>query len=138
MPVSSFQGMTDILLCTPSNITLLRAASLEECVCCVEVGIQKETTFPLAVGTMQKRWPQKVGELLASMHYYGTLWYLNQFTNLPTEVKWTAYGLFTLQSVGCLLLKMSQSKEDFLVELLHEGGCLSLGTALEAVVQIMK
>ena len=62
--------------------------------------------------TTQKRWPQKVGDLIANMHYYGTLYYLDQLTtvNLPTEVQWTAYGVFTLRSAGYIVLMMTEQE----------------------------
>ena len=72
LPVSPFQGMTDILLIAECSVAPIRAATLEEHVCCIEVGIVMGPTFPIFFGSTRKMWPQKLGELLASMHYYGT------------------------------------------------------------------
>ena len=72
LPVSPFQGMTDMLICSKSNIALLCPTNLEECVCCVEVGTLKEATYPLAVGTTQKRWLQKIWGAPCK---YALLWY---------------------------------------------------------------
>ena len=134
LPVSPFQGMTDILLVAECSVALIRTAILEEHVCCEG----KEPTYPIFFGSTRKIWPQRLGELLASMHYYGTCHYLNSLTNLPAAIEWTTYGIFTVRAVGCMVLKMNLDNTGCHVQLLYEGSSLSLGKAIEAVAKLLK
>ena len=104
-----------------AEIQIQDATSL---ICTVEVGLDKGPTHPITVACSLRRWPEKVGELLASMFAFGTLNYCNHLraTPPPEEVRWKAYGLLAIRSAGCLLLEMQLNKEGCHVKLLHEGG----------------
>ena len=88
----------------------------------------------ILISSKMKRWPDNVGELLGSMYVFGTLNYLNQVTAIPVEVKWTTYGILAIRGTGCILLKMTLDEAECRVSLIHEGGALSLGSALDFVL----
>ena len=136
LPVAPFQGMTDILILGPSDIALLSLTPMP--LCCIEVGIKKEATTPIVIGRSMKTWPEKLGELLASMYYFATCNYINNLRTLPVSVNWSTYGVFTVRSMSCLILKMELDSGGCHVELLYEGTNLSLGAAIEYVVQKIK
>ena len=69
-------------------------------------------------------WPEKVGELLASMYLFGTLNYLNNLRNTPANILWTTYGLLAIRDTGCLVLKMTLDETHCSVQLMHERGCV--------------
>ena len=93
-PTAPFQGMTDILLVGNHKVALIRSIEFE-CVCCVEIGIRYGPTYSLVIEERWKIWPEKMGELLASMYYYGSN-FLNNFRNCPTPLTWTCYGIFVM------------------------------------------
>ena len=135
LSLTPFQGMTDILLVGKRNVGLLSIANLP--VCCIEGGIGKEatSTIPLAVGGHINPWPEKLRELLASMYYFGTCNYINNLRSIPTTVTWTAYGVFTVRSMSCIVIKMTLDKNRCCVHLLYEGSNLTLGAAFAHVIE---
>ena len=62
-----FHGMTDILLIGEKSLGLIRVQETTV-VCSVEVGVDKEATCPVTIAGEEKVWPEKMGELLASMY----------------------------------------------------------------------
>ena len=89
--------MTDLLLMGPESVGVVRVSN-ERFICAVEVGISKMTTTPVTVGNELKMWPEKLGELLASMYMFGTLNYLNNLHKPPESISWTAFGILALPS----------------------------------------
>ena len=79
-----FHGMTDILLIGEKSLGLIRVQETTG-VCSVEVGVDKEATCPVTIAGEVKVWPEKMGELLASMYFFGTLNYLNNLLNMPAD-----------------------------------------------------
>ena len=62
-----FHGMTDILLIGEKSLGLIRVQS-KIVVCSGEVGVDKEATSLVTIAGEVKVWPEKMGELLASMY----------------------------------------------------------------------
>ena len=122
LPVAPFQGMTDILLLGKHGTAVVNVS--EEC---VVIGISKGPTFPVAVASRLRDWPKKIGELLASMYYFGTCHYINRLKSIPAAVTWKTYGILTTRSVGCIVLQMVLDSSGCHVELIHKGCPLSLG-----------
>lgn len=106
---------------------------LEAHLFCIELGIQKGPTCPIAIGCHMHSWPEKVGELLASMDYYATCHYLDNLRYIPQVVTWAVYGVFAIRTCGCMVLKMVLDGTGCHVYLIHEGSLLSLGPAIEHV-----
>ena len=129
-----FHGMTDILLMGPKSVGVVHA-SAERCLCSVELGINKQPTTPVTIGNKVKMWPEKVGELLASMYMFGTLNYLNHLSGIPECISWTTFGVLALRSIGCLVLRMEMELSGCSVHLVYEGGAIALGSAVEFVVK---
>ena len=138
--VAPFHGMTDLLLIGEGSIAAIQIQDATSLICTVEVGLDKGPTHPITVACSLRRWPEKVGELLASTFAFGTLNYCNRLraTPPPEEVRWKAYGLLAIRSTGCLLLEMQLNKEGCHVKLLHEGGVFSLAEALDYVITSIK
>ena len=134
--VSPFHGMTDILLLGEGRSCVVQLND-PQVLCSVEIGPAHTSTCGIAIATQVKRWPQKVGELLASMYLFGTLNYLNTLTIIPQRIMWEIYGVFIMRGTGCILLKMTLSDTDCRVCLLFEGGILSLGAVLEYVINVI-
>ena len=129
LPVAPFQGMTDILLLGKHAAVV----TVSDSIMCIEIGIAKGPTFPVSIGSHMRDWPQKVGELLASMYYFGTCQYLNRLDSFPATISWKSFGVLTIRSVGCLALKMVLDDAGCHVELIHEGCPLSLGQCIKYV-----
>ena len=91
---------------------------------------KKTTEVPIA--SELRRWPEIVGELMASMYLFGTLNFLNHLTGMPGMVKFETYGVL---AIGSLLLKMTLDNTECRVSLIHEGGTLALGNILEYVIK---
>ena len=106
MRAAPFHGMTDLLLMAENSLALVHVEDTSF-ICSVELGIQKDTTCPICIACEIKVWPEKVGELLASMYFFGTLNYLNNLRNTPANILWTTYGLLAVRDTGCLVLKMT-------------------------------
>ena len=128
LPVAPFQGMTDILLLGKHGTAVVNVS--EECVVSIEVGM---STFPVSVASRMRDWPQKVGELLASMYYFSTCNYLNSLHTLPGAIQWTSYGILTIRSVGYIALRMVLDCTGCHVQLIHEGCPLSLGSCISYI-----
>ena len=79
----------------------------------------------LLFGVM-RMWPLKVGELLASMHVYGTLNYANSLVDF-TQPSFSVYGILIVRTIGCILVKMFVSSNGCQVSVLHEGGSAQVG-----------
>ena len=132
-----FHGMTDILLVGEKSLGLIRVQETTV-VCSVEVGVYK-ATCPVTIAGEVKMWPEKMGELLASMYFFGTLNYLNNLLNMPADhFSFATYGLLAIRSIGCIVIEMVLDHTGCHVRLVHEGGMLSLGEALEYVVAKLK
>ena len=127
LPVAPFQGMTDFILRGKSNCGIISLTT-------VEVGVSKGPTWQLTIGSYVRSWPEKVRELLASVYYYSTLQYLNGLRLSPQSVKWTGFGIFVAKGCGCLVVRMTLDDTGCHVNLVHEGGVLTLGPAIEYVV----
>ena len=125
--VSPFHGMTDIIL---QSRSLGLVPISEPSVCCVEVGVIKTGTCSFSLGGTMKMWPLKFGELLASMHLYGTLNYANTLGDF-TQPHFTIYGILIVRAIGCIMVKMLVNEDGCNVSVLHEGGCLSIGPSLQ-------
>ena len=134
--VAPFHGMTDLLLIGEGSVAAIQIQDAFSLICTVDKG----PTYPITVACSLRRWPEKVGELLASTFAFGTLNYCNRLrtTPPPEEVRWKAYGLLAIRSTGCLLLEMQLNKEGCHVKLLHEGGFFSLAEALDYVITSIK
>ena len=128
LPIAPFQGMTDILLLGKHGTAVVNVS--EECVVSIEVGMSKGPTFPVSVASRMRDWPQKIGELLASMYYFSTCNYLR---TLPGAIQWTGYGILTIRSVGYIALRMVLDCTGCHVHLIHEGCPLSLGSCLRYI-----
>ena len=103
-----FHGMTDILLMGPESVGVVR----ERLVVSIELGINKVATTPITVGRDLKMWPEKVGELLASMYMFGTLKHSN-------SISWTTFGILAIHPTGFLILKMILNGDGCCVHLVH-------------------
>ena len=133
-----FHGMTDILLLGEKRIALVRVQETTV-VCSAEVGVNKEANCAITIAGEVKVWPEKMGELLASMHFFGTLNYVNNLRAMPEDhFSFATYGLLAIRSIGCIVLEMVLDHTGCHVKLVHEGGMLSLGEALEYVVGKLK
>ena len=131
LPIAPFQGMTDILLLGKHGTAVVNVS--EECVVSIEVEMSKGPTFPVSVASRMRDWPQKIGELLASMYYFSTCNYLNSLRTLPGAIQWTGYGILTIRSVGYIALRMVLDCTGCHVHLIHEGCPLSLGSCLRYI-----
>ena len=132
-----FHGMTDILLIGEKSLGLVRVQEMTK-VCSVEVGTVKDGTCAVTVAGKVKVWPEKLGELLASMYFFGTLNYLNNLLNMPDQISFETYGLLAIRSIGCIVIQLAVDHTGCHVRLIHEGGQFSLGSALEFVVAKVK
>ena len=128
--------MTDIILLGPRNVGLLSVSS--EPLFATEVGLRKDVGCTLTIGQGMKVWPEKVGEMLASMYYLATCNYLDKLKTIPAAIQWRAYGVFTIRSLSCLVLQMDLDGDGCHVSMLYEGSNLSLGAVIEYVVNKMK
>ena len=113
--------ITNLLLIGEGSVAAIQIQDATSLICTVEVRLDKGPTHPITVACSLRRWPEKVGELLASTFAFGTLNRLRA-TPPPEEVRWKAYGLLAIRSTGCLLLEMQLNKDGCHVKLLHEGG----------------
>ena len=104
-------------------------------ICSVEVGISKGPTCPITISCARRVWPEKAGELLASMYLFGTL---NRLKAMPNEISIVTYGILALRMTGCLVVRMELNRSGCSVQLLHEGGIRSLGAAIQLVVAHLK
>ena len=89
---STFHGMTDFLIMgsNPISVVCLAQSILRS----IKVGdAGKYKTCEITIATAMKRWPEKVGELMASMYLFGTPKYLNQLTGTPQMLKFKTYGV---------------------------------------------
>ena len=102
--------------------------------CAVEVGLAVSGTAALTIAGGVNKWPEMIGELLASMYFFGTLNYLNNLCHIPDSIMWTTYGVLAVRSTGCIVLQMILDTTGCHVQLLHKSGVLSLGSAIEYVV----
>ena len=130
--------MTDLLLMAENSLALVHVEDTSF-ICSVELGIQKDTTCPITISYEVTIWPEKVGELLASMYFFGTLNYLNNLrntANTPANILWTTYGLLAIRDTGCLVLKMTLDETRCCVQLMH--GVFTLELAIEYVVSSIK
>ena len=109
--------MTDFLIMGSNFISVVSLA--QPIVCSIEVGGAGK--YKTCEATAMKRWPEKVGELMASMYLFSTLNYLNQLTGTPQILKFEVYGVLAICGVGSLLLKMTLDSTDCCVSLLYEG-----------------
>ena len=75
-----FHGMTDILLIGEKRLGLIRVQETTG-VCSVEVEVDKEATCPVTIAGEVKVWPEKMGELLASMYFFWN----TQLSEQPTQ-----------------------------------------------------
>ena len=139
---SPFHGMTDfLLLCNKVGVLSVREPSF---CCCIEIVISKSPTSSIYIGNQMKFWPEKLGELLASMHAFGSLQYINSTIShdipekFPERVSITSFGMLIIRGIGCLLLQLTVDETGSNVKLLHEGGTLSIGPALERLTLLLK
>ena len=79
--------MTDILL---RHRGIGAVAVCEPNICCIEVGTVKTPTCSITIGGVVQKWPQKLGEVLASMYLFGALNYVNSLTTTPDKISFTA------------------------------------------------
>ena len=133
--ISPFHGMSDILILGQASVVVVRVAEQHRYVCAVEVGIHKEVTFPITIACMLKRWPDKVGELLASTYIFVTLNYVNSLKQLPWKLQFRSYGMLAIRTIGCIVLQYDIDSSGCHVKLLHEGGTFSMGNALEFIMK---
>ena len=133
LQATPFKGMTDILLIGQKNVAVVRVEELTV-VCSVEA------TCTVTVAGEIKKWPEKLGELLASMYWFGTLNYLNNLRNMPTTdtIGWTTYGVFAIRTLGFMILRMKLDHTGCGVTLIQEGAMPKLGSAMEYVVRVLK
>ena len=131
LKASPFRGMTDILL-TKTRVALI---NIDGGLCCIEVGIGKGRTHAVHVGAAVKVWPQKLGELLASMFMFGTLRYLNNLSspNTLTMGGFTTYGILAIHKIGCIVLRLDVDERGSWVHVVHEGTPKSMGKVLAQV-----
>ena len=137
LSATPFHGMTDILLIGEKSLGLIRVQEMTV-VCSVEVGTAKDGTCAVTIGGEVKRWPDKLGELLASMYFFGTLNYLNNLLKMPDKISFETYGVLVIRSIGCIVIQMVVDHTGSHIRLIHEGGVLSLGSALEYVMAKLK
>ena len=132
-----FHGMTDILLIGEKSLGLIRVQEMTV-VCSVEVGTAKDGTCAVTIAGEVKIWPDKLGELLASMCFFGTLNYLNNLLKMPDKISFETYGVLAIRSIGCIVIQMVVDHTGSHIRLIHEGGVLSLGSAIEYVLAKLK
>ena len=135
LPVAPFQGMTDILLVGKCNVGLIATTDVDGCVLCIELGNHLTSTYSITIGSSMHSWPEKFGELLSSVYYYGTCNYLNNLHYTPPDVTWEAYGIFAMRGGGCVVVKMVLDGIGCHVHLIHEDSLLTLGSAIEFVAK---
>ena len=124
-----FRGTTDIIM----GKSLISVVNLPV-PCSMEIGdLGKQKTTEVPIASELKRWPEEVGELMASMYLFGTLNFLNHLTGMPGMVKFETYGGVLV--IRSLLLKMTLDNTECRVSLIHEGETLALGNILEYVIK---
>ena len=129
LQVTPFKGMTDILLLGKKTVAMLRV---------VELGIDRAATCTVTVAGQVKKWPEKIGELLASMYMFATLNYLNNLCQTPDKLGWTTYGMFAIRHIGFIILKMTLDQTGCVVTLFREGTMLDLGEAVAYLATCIK
>ncbi len=132
-----FHGMTDLLLFGNRSVAVINIVD-DDIICSVEVGCIKGSMCPITISCVRKVWPEKVGELLASMYQFGTLNYLNNLKAMPKEISMIIYGILAIRLSGCLVVKMRLDSSGCCVQLLHDGPVTSLGEAIQQVVKHIK
>ena len=132
-----FHGMTDVLLFGNRSIAVINIED-NDIIGSVEVGCMKGIMYPITISCARKVWPEKVGELLASMYLFGTLNYLNNLKATPKEISVITYGILAVRLTGCLVVRMQLDGSGCCVQLLHEGCVSTLGAAIQQVVEHLK
>ena len=69
------------------------------------------------------------------MHLFGSLNYVNSLGQIADNVSFTALGMLVVRSI---LLKLSVDETGSNVHVIHEGGSLSIGRALEHLSNSLK
>ena len=133
-----FHGMTDLLLFGNRSIAVINIEDNDDIICSVEVGCLKGSMCPITISGARKVWPEKLGELLASMYLFGTLNYLNNLRAMPKEISVKTYGILAVRLTGCLVVRMQLDGSGCCVQLLHEGSVSTLGAAIQQVVEHIK
>ena len=97
-------------------------------------------TCAVTVAGEVKKWPEKLGELLASMYWFATLNYLNNLCNMPTTdtISWTTYGVFAIRTIGFMILRMKLDHTGCVATPIQEGKMSKLGSAMEYVGRMLK
>jgi hypothetical protein len=130
-----FHGMTDLLLVGDNLVGVLNVEEAEQILC--TVGTTQGACTSITLGDIRTVLPEKTGELLASMYFFGTLNYLNKLKGMPEGISWTSYGVLAMRMAGCLVMQMTLSSDGCKVNILNEGGIGRLGGAIQYVVNIM-
>lgn len=125
--ISPFHGVTDILMIC-NKVGVARVSDVEEV----------PTTCEIHVGGFRKVWPQKLGEVLASMHFFGTLHYINNLNNVPEDIAFTVYGMLVIRTIGFIIVKMVVNGDGCSVFLVQEGHSLALANGLEFLANTLK
>ena len=120
LQVSPFNGMTDIIL-RHKMLAVVRVVD------CIEIASWKTPTCCFSLAGVIKLWPKKLGELLASMHLYASL----EQSSQPAAVSAEALGMLAVRSIGCILVCMVIDEDGSHVYVIHEGGCISIASALD-------
>ena len=139
LKICPFHGMTDILMIA-KRVALVRVTypQIQHHICCVEVGTSRPPACSVVIGGVTKVWPQKFGELLASMNFFGALHHVNNMETVPENVSFTAYGMLVIRSISFILLRMVVNRSGSHVYFLHEGGCLDMGQGLQLIANSLK
>ena len=110
-------------------------------VCTIEVGISRVATSPITISCRLRKFPEKVGELLASTHLFATQNYLNNLRGTPPakQVKWRAYAILAIRKCGVLYFQMDLDNRGCRVKLLHDGdGMHMLGSVITHAITNIK
>ena len=133
--VTPFHGMTNILL-KSKKVAVVNV--VEPTICCIEVGRAVGPNHTTTIAKQTKWWPQKTGELLASMYQFGTFNYINHLNNVPeASVSFSVYGILAIPTLASILFKMVVNEHGCHVQLLYEGSSIELGTVLEEVAGLI-
>ena len=91
----------------------------------------------VTVARSSKMWPQKTGELLASMYQFGALDYVNSLAAAPDAVNFSVYGMVILPEIFIVKVIEIVSAQDptasITVDIPYGSGCNpeALGIAVD-------
>ena len=119
--IAPFRGMPDFLFIGQKVAAVMIEDTVENFIvqnsyACVEIGLNK-TSCTCADGIYL---PDKVGELIANMHYYGSLLCLQKLKecdHVAEKVTFIAQGYYISKSTGTIILQLKVAEDGITVEI---------------------